>query len=352
MTGPIDDTERDAWLSEALRHAPDAQAAPPPALSDAILRQARAATNTARAPMTARPKPAWAAAWDWLARPPVAAGFASVMVATLVGLIWWGQPIVPNLARPPAADASPSTAPVPVQRAAAATPVPSAAPAAGDVTPQSAARTESARPAERKLEAPKPVPRPAPAPQRSEAELAPFADSRAAADAAPGASEGIVAPASAAAPSPPTLASPPAAALRLREASPAGAETAKAAAPLLLRRDDSESPRPAALAALLASVGAQPERWQWQRGGPVQPMNPSLQRWLARLDAATVTRWRSAADAASTGEATVLRLYRDGALTATLRLDEDSVALGPVSRASLSAAELKALKQALDDAAP
>jgi hypothetical protein len=47
------DAERDAWLREALRHAPDAAAAPPAALREAILSQARAATAArpaARAP--------------------------------------------------------------------------------------------------------------------------------------------------------------------------------------------------------------------------------------------------------------------------------------------------------------
>src|SRR5439155_1014344 len=36
-----DAVARDAWLREALRHAPDADVRPPPALRDAILRQAR-----------------------------------------------------------------------------------------------------------------------------------------------------------------------------------------------------------------------------------------------------------------------------------------------------------------------
>jgi glutamate N-acetyltransferase/amino-acid N-acetyltransferase len=39
-TTPDHDIERDAWLRAALRHAPDADAAPPPALRQAILREA------------------------------------------------------------------------------------------------------------------------------------------------------------------------------------------------------------------------------------------------------------------------------------------------------------------------
>ncbi len=51
---PAGDAEHDPWLREALRHAPDAGAEPPAALSDAILAQARAAHESgagrARAP--------------------------------------------------------------------------------------------------------------------------------------------------------------------------------------------------------------------------------------------------------------------------------------------------------------
>ena len=39
MTAP---EERDPWLAEALRHAPDAADAPPPALREAILAEALA----------------------------------------------------------------------------------------------------------------------------------------------------------------------------------------------------------------------------------------------------------------------------------------------------------------------
>ena len=168
--GP-DDADRDAYLREALRHAPDADLAAPGALSDVILRQARmvaaalpasaAALQTPGAAASVTPveapqrvglaeppaAPAWVAssasraspppwgassaspgsrashapppsarptrssrapasrffgdAWRWLARPPVAAGFASVMAATLVGLMWWDQPMDTAL-RPPA----------------------------------------------------------------------------------------------------------------------------------------------------------------------------------------------------------------------------------------------------------
>jgi hypothetical protein len=103
----MNDAERDAWLREALRHAPDSGALPPSALSEAILASARVATRSTpglparRAPHTG-PKHPLAAFWDWLARPPVAAGFASVLAATLVGLMWWDRPMDEMLARRPA----------------------------------------------------------------------------------------------------------------------------------------------------------------------------------------------------------------------------------------------------------
>ena len=125
------DAERDAHLREALRHAPDASAGPSSGLSDAILRQARLATEAKSAhgpapaaPASARTRPTakhrttrLSSLWSWLMQPPVAAGFASMMVATLVGVMWWGRPIDDPVreARAPEADA-------PTERAKAAAP--------------------------------------------------------------------------------------------------------------------------------------------------------------------------------------------------------------------------------------
>jgi len=151
----MSDSERDAWLREALRHAPDADAAPPPDLSETILAQARAAARRGGAPArAARRRNPVVALWDWLARPSVAAGFASVMAATLVGLMWWDRPIDETRPRsrdtvlsrqapsPPSAELGSATAKItaperdaPAQRAAAearapAATVPAAAPPA------------------------------------------------------------------------------------------------------------------------------------------------------------------------------------------------------------------------------
>jgi RNA polymerase sigma-70 factor (ECF subfamily) len=79
--------------------------------------------------------------WDWLARPPVAAGFASVMAATLVGLMWWDRPMDEAMPRSPArvsdrAPAAPSPAPTP-SAAADTSPLASTAPTLAATPPAS-----------------------------------------------------------------------------------------------------------------------------------------------------------------------------------------------------------------------
>ena len=114
--------EHDAWLREALRHAPDASAAPPPSLRDAILAEARAAARTADAARTAASVSLLdraLALWSWLARPQVAAGFASVMAATLVGMLWWDRPMDETMVPPPSSPTVSAPRPAPEQGPAA-----------------------------------------------------------------------------------------------------------------------------------------------------------------------------------------------------------------------------------------
>jgi hypothetical protein len=320
-----DDPERDAWLSEALRHAPDAQAAPPPALSEAILRQARAATAApARAAERVHPTGVWAAAWAWLARPPVAAGFASVMVATLVGLLWWDQPLDATRMTPPASETRETPA-APSSPAPTAAPPPApaspAAPADMATNRERAANAERSVAVEKRRAAPKPAPPPAFARQRQH-------------EAAPAVSDNT---------------SAARAETRALASGALARDAAKAAAPR--REGDAAPARPAALSTLLASVAAQPERWSWQRGGALQPMTPALQHWLVQLDAATATHWRSAAEPAPADPGSVLHLSRDDARPAAmLRLTDDAVWFAPASRAELPRAAIDALKQALDEA--
>ncbi|MDQ6628479.1 MAG: hypothetical protein M3Z29_08540 [Pseudomonadota bacterium] len=172
------DGERDAWLREALRHAPDAAALPPEALRKAILDEARAATlvgagstrgsatanaatgeagpGDAAARATARRggvsagtgvAASIAAFWSWLARPPIAAGFASVMAATLVGVMWWDRPL-DDPALPSAAPPLVGGAPAIAGRASAVAALPSPEPYARSDVSNSAARTPAAPAAE------------------------------------------------------------------------------------------------------------------------------------------------------------------------------------------------------------
>ncbi|RQP24503.1 hypothetical protein [Piscinibacter terrae] len=114
----VPDADRDAWLSEALRHAPDADVAPPASLSEMILREAQAKAKPAE-PAPRPPVPWWTRLWVWSAKPAVGAGLASVLVASLVGVMMWDRPLQ---------DSSPrSRTDLPVPAAAPAAPPPPAA---------------------------------------------------------------------------------------------------------------------------------------------------------------------------------------------------------------------------------
>ena len=324
--------ERDAWLSQALRHAPDANADAPPALSEAILREARIAVAqpdaSARTTMRGSRCAAvrwFMSAWGWLARPTVAAGFASVMVATLVGLMWWDKPLDHGLPRPsqplparieaapaaPTAAASPQRPPTPAPQAEAATAEPAPA--------RLVQKRERAAPA-----APAAAESSAPAAQRVAEPAAPDAMAKA----APQRDES-----------------------RFAQGSVAAPRTATQAA------NGIASP----LAGSLASVTQQPERWRWRRGGAeAKAMTPELERWLMRLDVSTERRWRTS-NAAAPHDARALSLWRDGVLQLTLGFTPDAVwvaagqapdpALASVI-ALLPATSLETLRQALDDATP
>jgi hypothetical protein len=131
-------TERDAWLREALRHAPDSGAAPPSVVSATILARARAAAaRPTTGAVTRRPSASTnplLALWAWLARPPVAAGFASIMAATLVGLMWWDRPMDETSPGAPALERSEAT-----RAPAAVAPATPAASDAATMTPTPAA---------------------------------------------------------------------------------------------------------------------------------------------------------------------------------------------------------------------
>jgi hypothetical protein len=134
VSRPDDATDRDDHLLAALRHAPDRDALPPPAVSAAILARAR---EQARRPASPH---AWQRWFDaWRLTPHRAAAFGSVAVAVLVGVMWSVNDPVP----PPPASA------VEAVRVPAA-PMPSAAvvvaaPAAPLPPPPSAKRASEKR---------------------------------------------------------------------------------------------------------------------------------------------------------------------------------------------------------------
>jgi len=333
---PHDEPTRDAWLSQALQHAPDAEAAPPAALSEAILRQAREAVKPTRAAAPARTTNPLLQWWSWLARPPIAAGFATVMVATLVGVMWWDRPLDAFGPQPeaPAAPAAPAPGAQDKNEVAQAPTVAPAPPPARDES-KAIARSEPKKP--RSIAPPSP---PAAQRERADASRAPTPPAATGelqartADAAPP-------PAAAAAPAPAPMSAPAAVA-----DSAAKSATAPPAAGLMLRRQDAETFTP---------LIDQPERWAWQRGAGRQSATPALQRWLAQLDRAV--RWRPAnSTAPAAADDNVLQLWRDGAPRATIVFGDDAVWLTPAGGAPLMAPltpdAAAALKSALIAATP
>jgi hypothetical protein len=406
------DDERDPHLREALRHAPDAQLQPPPALSAFILQEARAKARDSQpaaptsAAQLATPGPL-AALWTWLTRPAVATGFAGVMAATLVGLMWWDRPMDEAMPRSPV----PATAPAAAQASAEAppasapglaAPIGDAARQAKELAPAGAAEpaaakpartaplakksadAEEARQAERKragsdtsarLEplaegrttAARPVER------RAEQQIeraAAMADHAAPADtrAAPLRESALPPPALAAAPAaPPRPATAPAPAPAGAGAAPAPATFgASAAAPQRLRakaelnetRARLEAEAFTGIASLRAEVATDPAQWQWQRGnGAAQAMNDAVYAWLARLDTATARRWEPAQSGGTSAPplTQALQLWRDGRLQHSVWLTEREVLWqrGQTSwRVALAPEPLAALRAALDSAAP
>ena len=120
-----DDPARDPHLRKALHHAPDRDAAPPPALSAAILQAARAAAK----PAAPRATPWWR---RWLEVQPMqwAGAAAGLLVAVLVGRLWWDNapelrepapPAASVAARPPVPASAPPAAPAPEAAAARGT---------------------------------------------------------------------------------------------------------------------------------------------------------------------------------------------------------------------------------------
>jgi len=384
-----DDEVRDAYLQSALKHAPDALAGPPPALSEAILREAQA---KARDPRTAPHAPSRKSWWDWLSRPSAASGFAGVMLAVLVGLMWREQASDLGPLREPAQAVSPATGVATPATAPQAERMADAA--ASEARPQLEGKVERQR-----AEAPKQTPKPAPAPvlaarkaappqavalaeaspspappaapAATQAPAAPLPPATAIASAKIGAMADAVSNAAAPVPAPVAEAAKPAAtppvevaqaetrAQARSERSPqAGLAAIAGASTHTLARMAPALPAPAvaALTALRQALATEPARWTWQRGSdtPPQPVTPALRDWLATLDqAAAGTPWQPALPAGS-APAQALRLLRDGQVAELLWWEGDSLrwqhGTQPPQQLSLPSGQGQALQQALDDA--
>ena len=407
-TDPFDtaggDDERDAWLREALRHAPDASLSPPAILRDSILSQARAAVVPARRPV--QRESAFAAFWSWLARPPVAAGFASVMAATLVGMMWWDRPMDEAMPRPPAVSASPSLLPSPPSPSPSASPSP---PVVATAPAESFATQKAMTP--RQPDAPAAIARRAAPPAldvRGQAEPAtadatrdaalPFPaeakaersaakstareelrkDDRPASPMPAAAPTPAATPASIPAPAPrptpgPALADNAVGRLDKERAAPErsrqgggaanafdqaapGADLQAAPArsePMPARLAKSAAPaRP--LAPLLAAAAADASRVsRVGSDGRIGIADDALLRWLGELDAASTGSWQ-ALDAAEGSAGIGLDLRIDGRPAATIRIDASTVTLSTRSggsrrlwRADLGAAAAERLRNSL-----
>ncbi len=92
MTARPDETPLDPLLSAALRHAPDRDAQPAPELDARILREAHAALNP-RTTGPARPAQGlWLRLLDRLTLPSLAGALGTVVMATVIGLMWRDGP--------------------------------------------------------------------------------------------------------------------------------------------------------------------------------------------------------------------------------------------------------------------
>lgn len=141
----------DAHLRAALRHAPDAQAQPGPALRAAIVRAAHEAVRAGAPPAPHAAPGAWSALGElwrrfWQApapaRPVWAAGLAAAVVASLTLTLWWGEPVPPPVRTEP-----PLPAPPPPPAPEAAAPQAQSRPATQGPPPAAALGSTSAAPA-------------------------------------------------------------------------------------------------------------------------------------------------------------------------------------------------------------
>ena len=242
--------ERDRWLEQALRHAPDADATPPAELRAAILSSARRRSPTA----SGRAAQWLASAFAWLSRPPVAAGFATLALSTVLGALWWGgsldEGVDPRVAESTTASA-PASAPAPDPAVA------TAPPQMRDASPPAAAQK-----ARRALARPSPSDTPARAAEAERAEPPPAAPATADAPRSPAHDD------------------------ELRASHPATAQ-ALAGATTEQRIDTRADP----VDAIASSLALRADALHWASGGRTHAHAAPQQAWFDALRQATAGRW-------------------------------------------------------------
>ncbi len=295
-----DDLTRDDHLRAALRHAPDRDARPPAELRRRILDAAQAAALSS-AKTTARPATgSWARVRAWLAsgieglrHPGATAAFASLMLATVIGVMWRdGPPPEIEPVHDRAAPAAPSTE-SPASQAHAVAPPAEPTAEARDASAAAARRDDEAR---REAAPPRPratAPRPAVAPAaKATAEVAgppppvtPPAPSIAAPAAAPTApSDRARATAQNQAAAPAGGAAAESGAADERRLSTAAPEHDPLAAPIAALRGSSGAGAPARLARRAEADAAAPSS--------AAAVLPSALAWFGDAQALTRGQWR------------------------------------------------------------
>ena len=360
MNAPApDDDPRDPHLLAALRHAPDRDARPPAPVTAAILGHARQAVQPARAAA-----PAWraglGAAFARLWQPAPLAAFGTLAMATLIGVMWGGQP---------APDATPGlrpeqAAPVPAAPRDAAAAVGSTAavlPASRDVAGEQKEAAPEATPSKPRL-AQAPSSPPAAKAKSSKPAATPPPETAIARTDAMQEREGrreitdAATPQAAAAPAP----APAPAPLQ----SGALAKSAADAAPNLLRaRSERAAPALGANAGAAPLAGAAAEidaatsgdaaRVRWRITPQRLVAHEAAQRaWWAAVQTATLGRWQEASAASGSSAASeALTLLIDGAARGRLAFEPQAIvwhdANGATWRAPIEAPTLRAWQEAL-----
>lgn len=171
-----DEPPRDPRLREALRHAPDHDVTPPPAISAAILRAARDPFRHPAVRSAPRP-PALARWWAWLGRPQVAGALATLLMVAGAGLLWRQGAFEPG--QGPGVTPTP-TAPAPASIDAPPPPLPAAEalPAAPPTTAALPSRADGGGPARAESRALRERQAPAPAAAAPQARAAAGSDAQ------------------------------------------------------------------------------------------------------------------------------------------------------------------------------